>query len=372
MNTDLECRKDGRARRSARARMPVLVLLYSLLLACPITASARIRCVLPDAYLVEHSDVILVGEQVDAVTVKVRRVLLGYFTNTTITLRGLSDYKRQMFDPRAAGLGKLDSAEILLFIDCRSVPCRILDSGVKRFSFEPIPVLYYSVPSEHDSGSEFHVARNQAGTTREKYLATLEPLIEAARVRHEQSKAAMLMAAMNSANPEQDRHAFGLGEMRNPFTAQPLIDYVMASLEGDKPVSEQIRAVGSIGGLEALPFLLKLAAYKTNEPDRKSVRSAAIQGLRSLSCQLEIGSADWNALANCILSQSPEAVAVRESLVELGNAEAIAALEKYADRVKDHKALYPDALRFIEQAKARMRSTKESANQLDALRKEPW
>jgi hypothetical protein len=160
--------------------------------------------------------------------------------------------------------------------------------------------------------------------------------------------------------------------MRDPFTAKPLIDYVTASLEGDKPLYEQIRAVGSIGGSDALPFLLKLTAYKPNEPDRKSIKSAAIQGLRALSHQLEIGSADWIAWANCILSQSPETVAVRESLVELGNAEAIAALEKYADSVKDHKILNPDAVRFIEQAKERMRSSKESVKQLDALRMDPW
>lgn len=266
------------------------VLLIVLTISC--SASGEMGWPLDDKRLVSNSDIVLAGEQVDAVTVKVARVLKGTWTADSITLPELARYTRLIDSGEKAGpREKVASGQIIIFIDGRTVPCSLVYSGVKRFSAKGDgAALYQYVSPQGDT--HLVLQRDAEGRTEGQYVGQLEKVIKNARdaySRIRQQKLAstdfssdksvfefmywayctrwgyedgmqeLLRLADSPVEKTRGGAVAVLSTIRDPGSGAGLREIVERSLTDGASVFDHIRAVGAIGGDEAVPLLVRLS-----------------------------------------------------------------------------------------------------------------
>jgi hypothetical protein len=385
----------------------IISLIYLIGFSCvsPEIVFGEIIPVYNDEELVQNSDIIILGEQKDAITVKVINVLKGTFLQDIIVLEELAKYSRDVSNKENKIEGKLFFTEVLLFINCRSVPYSLVPSGVKRFSFENSRRILFSYINANDKGG-YKLILDPESAKKEnyiediKYLSTktkfeyemklreylknmdtstqdgIRPFIQWARMHTRWGYTAGLDALLTVAK-DYTTDAYldavtALLVIRDPSTSKPLMDYINTFLD-EKILFDHIRAVGAIGGPNTLPFLIRLSTYKE---DKRHVRCGAIHGLRLLYPQLQNNSVEAKALVASILPTDFNNVPIclREALVAIANDETKKALELYAEnrKAEGDKSLYDDAIEFIQKLKEKIQSNKENNEKIASLKVQEW
>ncbi|MHC4168742.1 MAG: HEAT repeat domain-containing protein [Planctomycetota bacterium] len=388
-------------------RIQVGSLILFCLAAMSIPSRAELLPPSDDKSLVINNDIVLVGDQLDAVTVKVRKVLKGTWQGDLVTLSELAQYKRAI-QPTSHGkvIGRLNSHGVVLFINGRTRPCSLALCGVRRFSLQQRGNALYLY---HSSGRRQlpHLRQDPAKRTKEQYLKQLKAIIEHERNAYNeelrkrieatdfssQKHTTKLMAwagrhtrwgydegiqellrlAADLQRPACVNAVWTLRRIRDPGAGPPLAAIVKRSLAGNLSLFDHVRAIGYIGGEGAVPFLVRLVKYEDVVGRPSGVSCGAVHGLRWLAQQYEPGSEQFDAIEKAILGLSTWPICVREALTALATEEAIRRIESVASQVQGaDKGLHRDAKERAKKARARWASRRDKQGLLEALRTEDW
>ncbi len=357
---------------------------FILLLPCILQpAEAKIITPLTDEELVRCSDLIVLGRQVDAVTIKIDKLLWGPVLESPIELIDLAEYPRQL-TAKDGKAGLLDSEKLLIFRNCRTYPCSLVFSGVKRFSRNGHLHVYQELKPRN-----LGLAVDLAGRTQKEYLAQLtrqtqvhmnEYNRELARRLEEGTKAlvywlgrntrwgykkgldVLLQIATNSESPDYLSAVWALRKIRDPSLVDPLLKYIQDPSK--KPsMFDHIRAAGAIGGTSVLPFAVRLTTIDDGKHDRSKVRCGGVHALRLLVPRFPRKSGEFRILEDTLLAQPTGWIWVLEALATVASSRSIEALLSLDQG---------SAAKYLQQARDNRRTRTQTAEKLRRLKAQAW
>jgi hypothetical protein len=369
-------------------------------------AFGEILPVFSDKELVQNSDIIIIGEQKDTITVKVSEVIKGTYPADTIVLEKLPEYSRYIINKENKVEKKLSSAEVLLFIDGRTVPYSLVPSGVIRFSAGDNDNVLFKYGVRGSKGNKYNLILESENITKQDFIRqikhfvgltkieyeleltlrlkildtsnrdSMRPFIDWARQKtrwdYKEGINALLIIAKDYSTDAYLDAVWALREIRDPSVSKPLMEYINSNID-EKVLFDHIRTVGAIGGPDVLPFLIRLSTY---DEKQEKVNCGAIHGLRLLYTQLKKDSNEANTLVKSILptNYSNIPVCMREALVSIANDETLKALQQYEENKKaeGNSILYNDATKMIQKLRGKMNSDKEYHEKMVLLKTQEW
>ncbi len=342
-----------------------------------------------DESLVARSDVIILGQQVDPVTIEITEVLKGSWTEKLAIFPELAQYRKTIETgiKRKDIPNKLSSREIIVFINGRTLRPSLALGGVRRFSRAEQDGVVYRY--RYSKQRRFHLRPDEKTITKANYLKQLMILIERDRTtyrkelnkklratdfsklesarkfiawvrqytrwNYEEGIQALLQLAENQPTKVCQKAVWALRAIRDPASGPHLRGIINRSLGGNLPLFDHIRAVGFIGGDEAVIFLARLSTHEDTVRHHSEVSCAAVHGLRWLAQQYESESSQFDVIETAILHLNPKPICVRQALVTLATEKSIQKLELFASQMKGtDEILYQDAIEMVKKARKRM------------------